>query len=172
MKSLLIIGAGGHGQVVAETAEACGYSKIEFIDDNSEIAIGRIIDLEKLKDQYKEAFVGIGNNIVRDKLIDRLVELGYRVPVLIHPSAYVSKSAEIMSGTIIEPKAIVNANSQVGRGCIISVGSIVDHNVQVGKACHINSGAIIMAGGVVDDFMKLEAREVVLGYQSLIVDKE
>lgn len=172
MKSLLIIGAGGHGQVVAETAEACGYSKIKFIDDNSEIAIGKICDLQKFKGLFEEAFVGIGNNRFRDKMIDMLLELGFSVPVLIHPTAYVSKTAEIRMGTIIEPKAIVNTNSVVGRGCIVSVGSIVDHDVQLGKACHINSGAIVKAGGIVDDFVKLEAGEVVLGYQSAIVHKE
>lgn len=172
MKSLLIIGAGGHGNVVAETAEACGYSSIEFIDDNNEKAIGKICDLSKFREKFEEAFVGIGNNIFRDKMIDTLIELGYRVPVLIHPSAYVSKSAEIFAGTIIEPKAIVNAHSVVERGCIISVGSIVDHDVTIGRASHINSGAIVKAGATVDDFVKLEAGEVVLGYQSAIVHKE
>lgn len=70
----------------------------------------------------------------------------------------------VTEGTIIEPKAIVNAHTQISEGGIISVGAIVDHDVLIGKFCHINSGAIVKAGAKVDDYRKLEAGEVVLGY--------
>lgn len=168
-KRLLIIGAGGHGKVVAEIAKDVGYSEIAFLDDNSPEAIGKIADFEKLKSQYREAFVGIGNNKLRGELIQKLQDCGYTVPVLIQPSAYVSKTASIGVGTVIEPKAIVNANSYIDTGCIISVGAIVDHNVEIGACCHVNAGAIVKAGGKVENFRKLEAGEVVLGYGSAIV---
>ena len=61
MKTLLIIGAGGHGKVVAEIAMAVGYQKIAFLDDNAPEAIGKIRDIEKWMD-YTEGFCGIGNN--------------------------------------------------------------------------------------------------------------
>ena len=170
MKSILVIGAGGHGQVVAEVAEACGYTRIDFLDDCSEAAIGKIQDMDKFQSQYKDAFVGIGNNILRKNLMNQLVELGYNIPVLIHPSSYVSKSASINKGTLIEPKAIVNTHSNIGSGSIISVGSIIDHDVSIGNFCHINSGSIVKAGASVDDLKKLEAGEVVLGYKSAIVN--
>ena len=165
-RKLLIIGAGGHGQVVAEIAMDLGYSKIDFIDDNSEIAIGKISDIEKYKNQYEDAFVGIGNNEMRENIILKLKKIGFHIPVLIHPSAYVSRSCKIKEGTIIEPKAIVNAHTQILEGGIISVGAIVDHDVLIGKFCHINSGAIVKAGAKVDNYRKLEAGEVVLGYES------
>lgn len=168
MKSLLIIGAGGHGQVVAEIAEELGYEKIDFLDDNSDIAIGKIDDIEKWI-SYKEAFCGIGNNKFRGEILNRLKCAGYIVPTLIHPSAYVSKSVVIAAGVVIEPKAIVNTHSIVGEGSIISVGSIVDHDVTIGECCHINSGAIVKAGGIVNAFEKMEAGEVRLGYKSAIV---
>lgn len=57
MHALLIIGAGGHGQVVAEVASACGYDKIDFLDDQNKCAIGKIKEFDKYLDQYKEAFV-------------------------------------------------------------------------------------------------------------------
>lgn len=56
MKSLLIVGAGGHGNVVAETAEACGYSNIQFVDYNNERAIGKLSDLKKLKVDFCRSF--------------------------------------------------------------------------------------------------------------------
>lgn len=169
MKRLLIIGAGGHGKVVAEVAQDIGYEKIAFLDDNSPEAIGRISDIEKFCNQYSDAFVAIGNNKLRSELLQKLQSCGYTVPVLIHPSAYVSRTATLGSGTVVEPKAIVNANSHIGEGCIISIGSIVDHDVEIGACCHINAGAIVKAGGKIDSFRKLEAGEVVLGYKSAIV---
>lgn len=169
MRSLLILGCGGHGKVVAEIAEDVGYEKIDFLDDNHPKAIGKINDFEKFKGQYEDAFVGLGNNKLRDELMQNLKDCGYEIPVLVHPSAYVSRTATIGIGTVIEPKAIVNANSCVGDGCIISVGAIVDHDVKIGSFCHVNAGSIIKAGAVVENFRKLEAGEVLLGYESAIV---
>ncbi len=168
---LLIIGAGGHGHVVAEVAEDCGYTDIAFIDDNSDVAVGKITDIITFKDKYQSAFVGIGNNKVRDKILRNLKKWGFEIPTLIHPSAYISRTAVVCEGTIVEPKAIVNANSRIGKGSIISVGAIVDHDVEIGKCCHVNSGAIVKAGGKLDDFIKLEAGEVVFGYESAVVKR-
>lgn len=162
--NLLIIGAGGHGRVVAEVAEACGYDQIAFLDDSSSEAIGKISDIEKFVMQFEHAFVGMGDNKLRRELIGRLENAGYKIPVLIHPTAYVSRTAAMGKGTVAEPKAIVNANTNIGIGCIISIGSIIDHDVMIGDYCHINSGAIVKAGARVDSFAKLEAGEVVLGY--------
>lgn len=169
MKRLLIIGAGGHGKVVAEVAQDIGYEQISFLDDNSPDAIGRISDIEKLSDNYSDAFVAIGNNKLRGELLQKLKECGYTIPTLIHPSAYVSRTASFGVGIVVEPKAIVNANSHIGEGSIISVGSIVDHDVEVGVCCHINAGAIVKAGGKLESFRKLEAGEIVLGYESAVV---
>ena len=163
-KSLLILGAGGHGKVVKEIAEAIGYTKIAFLDDNSAEAIGKIADSKDFVDEYKAAFVGIGNNKFRGELLARLEQEGYKIPVLVHPTAYVSKSAVIGKGTVVEPKAIVNANSKIGVGCIVSVGAIVDHDVVLEDSVHVNAGAICKAGSFVSRETKLEAGQVVKGY--------
>ena len=163
-KSLLIIGAGGHGKVVKEIAEALGYTNIAFLDDNNAEAIGKIADSKAFVNQFQEAFVGIGNNKFRDELLSRLEQEGFTIPVLIHPTAYVSKSAVIGKGTLVEPMAIVNANSKIGTGCIISVGSIVDHDAVLEDCVHVNAGAICKAGSFVSKETKLEAGQVVKGY--------
>lgn len=160
MKELLIIGAGGHGKVVAEIAEGIGYEEIAFLDDNSSEAIGKIADIEKFKEQYSNAFVGIGNNKLRGELIQKLLDCGYTVSVLIHPSAYISRTATVGIGTVIEPKVTVNANSKINEGCIISVGAIVDHDAEIGACCHIIAGVIVKAGGKITAFRKLEDGEV------------
>lgn len=163
-KSLLIIGAGGHGKVVKEVAEAVGYDKIAFLDDNSEEAVGKIADSKQFVQEYQAAFVGIGNNKFRNELLQRLEQEGFEIPALLHPTAYISKTAVIGKGTVVEPKAIVNANSKVGSGCIISVGAIVDHDVVLGDCVHVNADAICKAGSFVAKETKLEAGQVVKGY--------
>lgn len=170
--NLLIIGAGGHGKVVAEVAEDCGYEKIAFLDDNKSDVLGKTDDIEKFKDQFEYGFVGIGNNKFRGELIERLEKAGYRIPVLIHPTAYVSKTAKIGKGTVVEPKAIVNTNTIVGKGCIIQAGAIVDHDVVLGESVHVNAGSIVKGGAKVEAYTKLEAGEVVLGYQQAVVHNE
>ncbi len=164
MKKLLILGAGGHGQVVAETAAACGYGQIAFLDDNDLNVSGTISELDRFRDCYEECFVGIGNNRLRLELLQKAEASGFKLPVLIHPTAYVSGSARIQKGTIIEPMAVVNSHAMVGAGSIISVGAIVDHDALLENAVHINAGAVVKAGGMVGTFEKLEAGEVRLGY--------
>lgn len=162
--NLLIIGAGGHGKVVKEVAESLGmYEKIDFVDDNAEFAVGKTEDLQQIREEYEAAFVGIGNNVLRKELLARLQAYGYHIPVLIHPSAYISPSAKISYGTVVEPKAIVNANSVVKAGCIVSVGAIVDHDVVLEQCVHVNAGAICKAGSHVEETVKLEAGQVVKG---------
>lgn len=162
MKSLLIVGAGEHGQVVAEIAKDLDYKHIAFLDDNNPDVIGKIDEMENFCGQYTEAFCGIGNNKLRGEILRRLEMTGFHIATLIHMTAYVSKSAKIEPGTLVEPKAIINTNSTINKGSIISVGAIVDHNVCIGTCCHINAGAIVKAGGSVDDYQKLEAGQLVL----------
>ena len=160
MKKLLIIGCGGHGKVVREIAEDIGYTDIAFLDDNSNEAIGKISDMSTFYPQYNEAFVSIGNNKFRCQVISKLEECGFKVPNLIHPTAYVSKSSTISNGCLIEPLSVINANSSIGKGSIVSVGAIVDHDVNVGEFCHINSGAVVKSGGLVESYTKIDAGEV------------
>lgn len=178
-KRLLILGAGGHGRVVQEVAlsirnqdgEAM-YEIVDFLDDNADGAIGKISELEKFKNDYDEVFCGIGNNEMRKNLLETASALGFQIPVLIHPTAYISPSAQIEEGTVIEPKVTVNANAVIHRGCIISVGAIVDHDVVVGECAHVNAGAVCKAGAAVEDLFKLEAGEVIMGYPKAIVKEK
>ena len=160
MKSLLILGAGGHGAVVKEVAEACGYDKIDFLDDNIPHAIGKISELNIFK-EYESVFVSIGNNKLRKQLLDKAINLGFKTPILIHPDAYVSSSAKVEEATIIEPKAIVNSNAMIGRGCIISIGAVVDHNACIDEFAHINAGTIVKSAAHIKAFRRLEVGEIV-----------
>lgn len=158
MKSLLILGAGGHGTVVKEVAEECGYDQIGFLDDFFQDVLGKISELDKFT-HYENIFISIGDNKLRSKFMNKAISLDFNIPTLVHPTAYVSKSAQIGKGTIIEPKAVVNSNVKIGEGCIISVGAIVDHNVTIEDYVHINAGTIVKSGSVVEKYEKLTVKE-------------
>jgi UDP-N-acetylbacillosamine N-acetyltransferase len=162
--NLLIIGAGGHGIVVKETAEAVnGFGKIDFLDDKAGIAIGKCEDYKKFKQAYKYAFVALGNNELRAKWFKLLAVEGFILPVIVHPAAYVSPSAVVEDGTFISAKAAINTNTAIGKGCIISIGALVDHDCAIGEFSHINIGAVIKSGCKFGRFKDLDAGEVFSG---------
>ena len=139
--NLLIIGAGGHGKCVKETAELIGlFNKIDFLDDNSAEAIGPWADYEKFSASYSTAFIAIGNNELRATWFDKLTAAGFNLITLVHPTAYISQSAQIGPGTIVLPMAVLHANVTVKRGNIIGIGTLLDHNVKIDEFCHIDSG--------------------------------
>ena len=165
MKSLLILGAGGHGQVVKEIAEACGYDTVDFLDDKAPNAIGKLNEAPYLVPNYDSVIIAIGNNVLRRDITEKLEQFeGIKVITLIHPTAYISRSAVIGKGTVVEPNAIVNAHSKIGEGCIISVGAIVDHDSSIGYFSHINAGAICMAGSKISALTKVDAGKIIEGF--------
>lgn len=151
MENLLIVGAGGHGRVVAEAAELMGkWENIMFLDDRVDVdrvlghsIIGKLNDYKRFTDKCKDAIVCIGNNEKRLGLIEKLLEVGYKVPEIIHPKASVSRYSSIGAGSVILAGAVVNTNSSIGRGCIININSCVDHDSMVYDGVHIVSGAIV-----------------------------
>ena len=150
MDGLLIIGAGGHGKVVSEAAKLEGqFSKIAFLDDgNLESVlgchvIGGIEDYKSLKDEYKYAFVAIGNNKIRLNLIKNLENEGYIVPKILHPKAAVSEYSNIDIGTVILAGAVINVDTRIGKGCILNINSTLDHDSILEDGVHISSGAVI-----------------------------
>ncbi len=156
-KHIVIVGAGGHGRVCADIAEAAGLIVHGFADDNHEL--GDSINgyqcvantFEDIKDHcqpgYRLFFVAIGDNNVRSEIYKMAVALGYDIPSLIHPSAVISPHATIGLGTVIMAGAVVHANARIGNGCILSANCSVDYDCQIADSVHISPGVAI-AGGV------------------------
>lgn len=155
MKKLLILGAGGHGKCVLDIAKKSKqYNEISFLDDKNigDYVLGhRIIgDIKSYKDfisKYDDAIVAIGNNEVRLKLTERLIEEGYNLPIIIDPSATISSTSNIGQGTVVMPKATINTCVTIGKACIINSGAIVEHDCNIGDGVHLSPGAIL--GGTV-----------------------
>lgn len=155
-KNLLILGAGQYGQIVLETAEAMGcFDRIHFLDDQNPIAIGVLENYKKYYPEYECAFVAMGNPQLRLGWIEKLETVGYEVSCLIHPKAYVSKTATLTKGVIAEPMAVVQAGAIVETGGLLCAGCVVNHNSVVQKGCQIDCNAVVPARVVVPEMTKV-----------------
>jgi sugar O-acyltransferase (sialic acid O-acetyltransferase NeuD family) len=155
MTRLLIIGAGGHGAVVAEAAAEVGqWSEIVFLDDTDTEGrvlefpiLGKSGDLSSFLDGDTEVFVAIGDNRRRLELLRSIAEENARLATVIHPTACISPSASVSSGTVACAGVIVNARATVGLGCILNTAATIDHDCAIEDGVHISPGANL-AGNV------------------------
>lgn len=141
MKKIVIIGASGHGKVIADIAVRNGYEEIVFLDDNESIkecagfpVIGKTCEAEKISG---DKIVAIGNAEIREKIQRKLND----VVTLIHPDAVISRRVEIGEGSVIMAGSVINSDVIIGKGCIINTGSSVDHDCKIGDFTHISVGA-------------------------------
>jgi sugar O-acyltransferase (sialic acid O-acetyltransferase NeuD family) len=155
MSNLLILGAGGQGKVVAEIAGLMGqWERIAFLDDREDLrevmgipVIGKLSDYASCRDQFPSAFVAIGNNPLRIKWMESLLDEGFELPALVHPSSVISKSSELGAGTVVMAGAVINPDSRIGKGCIINTSSSIDHDCVLSNGVHISPG--VHLGGTV-----------------------
>lgn len=163
MKSLLILGAGGFGHMIQETARLLGYEKAVFLDDavKGPDVVGKCCDYESFLQQYDTAVAALGDNNMRLHWTEKLMEAGYHVPAIIHPSAVVSPSASIGNGSFIMQRAIVNTHTIVEHGVLINSGAVVDHDSHIGCGAHIGLGSVVKANCSIAPKVKVEAGEVI-----------
>ena len=142
----LVLGKGGFGTQLGEMlAEAGGYSRILYLDDQAPDAAGKLADYldPTIRERCTAAFVGLGNNELRLQWLQKLVAAGYQTPVFEHPAAEVCSSAVL------------------GAGCIINAGAIVDHNAVLEDGVHAAPRATIKAGATVERCMKVDSGEII-----------
>lgn len=147
MNRLVIIGASGHGKVIADIAVKNGYENIVFLDDDETIkecagfpVIGKTSLATKIDG---DKIVAIGNAQVREK-----IQSGIDTVTLIHPDAVVSRRVEIGEGTVVMAGAVINSDVKIGRGCIINTCASVDHDCTIGDYAHVSVG--VHVAGTVD----------------------
>lgn len=188
MNKLILVGAGGHSEVVQDIVAANGNLDLyAIVDDafNETVETDGIIHantnlIEKLDINDYEFCIAIGNNHVRKKLYEK-----FNIPVdkyvtLIHPSAVISKSAKIGYGTVVMPNAVINADTVTGNHCIVNTNAVVEHDnvladyvhvspsatlagtVSVGEGTHIGAGAVVIPGKNVGKWSVVGAGAVVI----------
>ena len=113
----------------------CGY---EVLGDDSSLAHLRL--------SVGSAIVTIGqikNSQPRKNATNTLLQLGFNIPTIVSPKAYVSSSASLGFGTTIGHFAVINSSARVGNNCIINTSSLVEHDAAVGDFCHISTKAVV-----------------------------
>ncbi len=153
---IVIIGANGHGKVIADIAKKNGYTNIIFLDDNTSVAKcngysvnGTIKDVNDYCD--RDFIVAIGNSQIRQKIQNQLVEMGMNLATLVHPHAVIGENATLGEGTVVMAGAIVNPCAKIGKGSIINTCASIDHDCLVGDFTHISVGAHIAGTVTIGD---------------------
>jgi sugar O-acyltransferase (sialic acid O-acetyltransferase NeuD family) len=151
---LIIIGASGHGKVVADIAIKMNkWQSITFLDDDESIktsmgleVIGKTADAFTYKHEA-DFFVAIGSNVTREKIQEKLIDEGLNVVSLIHPSLVIGSDVEIGIGTVVMAGVVINSSTRIGKGCIINTSSSLDHDNVIEDYVHISPG-VRTAGSV------------------------
>lgn len=156
MTALVVLGAGGHGAVVAEAAVASGdWDTVGFLDDAAETGqtvvgcsvLGELDSLSDFVDRDCRFLVALGNNKARGEYAGSIEGNGGVLARVIHPGAIVSPSASIGPGCVVFAGAVINARAVVNKGAIVNTCASVDHDCVVGEFVHISPGAHV-AGNV------------------------
>lgn len=157
-QNVLLVGGGGHCHSVIDVIEQQGKYHIYGIIDQKE-RVGETImgykiigcddDLSRLVSECSHAVITVGQIktcATRVKLYNCLKQIGYNLPTLVSPLAYVSQHATIGEGTVVMHHAIINANAAVGKNCIINTKALVEHDAEIEDFCHISTAAIVNGG--------------------------
>lgn len=178
-KKLIIIGASGHGKVVADIALLNGYDEIVFLDDDENIkdcagfpVVGKTSEAHKMDG---DKIIAIGNARIREKLQGAL-----HTVTLIHPQAVIGRNVNIGEGTVVMAGAVINSETRIGKGCIINTCASVDHDCVVGDYVHVAVGSHICgtvhvgnrtwigAGSTVSNNINI-SNDVIIGAGTIVV---
>ena len=163
-KKLVLVGGGGHCKVVIDAVkssdqfELCGIVDpnldrgisilgIEAIGDDSRL-------LELFRQGVKNAFItvgSIGDCSNRKRIYDNLKNIGFQLPVVVHPKAVIARDVELGEGTFIAAGAVVNPGVRIGKNVIINTSVSIDHDCKIADFVHIAPGATLCGGVEVAD---------------------
>lgn len=151
-EQVIIVGASGHGKVVADIVQLAGDQVVGFLDDNSNLpnlfvglpVLGRV---DKFKN-YKSCqfIIAIGNAAIRKRISEKMKNVQWYTAI--HPSAIVSDvEVSIGEGTVVMANAVINAGTTIGKHCIINSSAVVEHDNHIEDFVHVSVGAKL-AGNV------------------------
>lgn len=149
--TILVIGAGGHAKVVIEALRAAGFDPVGLLDARPDApallgvpVLGGDDALPRLRAQGIEAaVVALGANQARERAGEGLRALGFRLPAVVHPAAFVSPSARIEEGAVVMARAVVGTLAEIGPLAILNTGCVVEHDNRIGASAHIAPCAVL-----------------------------
>jgi len=145
---LYLYGCGGHSKVILDILIKQGRKVTAFVDDNPpsetktihNVPVYQTLDILPTITLDSQWIVAIGNNMIRQRIAEKLQALGYSFTTAIHPSAQIAMGVEIAPGTVIMPNVVLNTDTKIGHHVIINTGATIDHDCLVGDYCHIAPG--------------------------------
>jgi len=171
MKDIVIIGYSGHAYVVIETLNRMNRSVIGYFDTNEKEKnpynlsyFGSEVEEKNLSEfKSKEFFVGIGNNLRRQMVFNKMVnKFGYSIPMnVIDPSAVISSTASFKNGVLVASNVAVNALADIGQGVILNTSSVIEHECIIGDFSHIAPGAVLAGNVTIGDRSFVGANSVI-----------
>jgi sugar O-acyltransferase (sialic acid O-acetyltransferase NeuD family) len=151
-----VLGAGGHGKVVADVALCSGHEVVAFLDDSPGKVGTHIWGIPVLSwDRFladtalhgAALALAFGDNRARQRSVERVHAAGRDLATLVHPTAAVARTARLGAGTVVMAGAAVNPDAVVGDGCIVNTGAVVEHDCVIGDFAHLSPNAAL-GGGV------------------------
>lgn len=152
-EDIVIIGGGGHAKACIDVVQSTDlYNIIGYVDKEPKLDTKfniSYLGTDDILDKYIpdcSFLIGVGqikNPQPRVDIFEKMLKKGAKFPAIVSALAYVSKYAEIGTGTIIMHGAILQANVKVGNNCIINDRSLLEHDVIVGDYCHISTSATL-----------------------------
>jgi sugar O-acyltransferase (sialic acid O-acetyltransferase NeuD family) len=169
---IFVYGARGHGKVVADILLAGHKNVAGFIDDDESLIGSTVFDLPVLSreevlngDSVKtkvQLVLGVGDNQLRHRLFARCESQGVEVISAIHPTAAVSKFADVRRGTVVMAGAVINPHAVIGVAAIINSGAVIEHDVLVGDYAHVSPNAAMGGESRLGSFSQLGMCAVIL----------
>ncbi len=163
-QDIIILGSGGHAKVVIDIIEAAdvyniiGITDVSIEKENSYCGYPILGDDDILSDFFKKGVqnvaIGVGgyrNNNKRKEVFNKVKLMGFYIPVLIHPSANISKSVIIDEGCVIFQGVNINTDVKIGKNNIIATGSNIDHETSLGNHVLISAGVTIGGNVEIED---------------------
>ena len=158
--AVVVYGAGGQARVLLELMDRAGICPIAGILDDNPAFHGTKIEgipvLGPIDDKFANfvrvyrihrAVIAVGDNALRKRFAEHARAVGLRLPVLIHPNAYVSPTATLGDGTVVMAGAVVNTRVKMGELGIVNTRAAIDHDCDLGDCVHIAPGATL-AGNI------------------------
>jgi sugar O-acyltransferase (sialic acid O-acetyltransferase NeuD family) len=154
-EKIVLIGGGGHCHSVIDVIEQENKFEIIGIIDKKELVGKKVLkyeiiasdnDLSEIFKTCKNAVITVGqieSSKLRTKIFNNLRKIGFTLPVIISPIAYVSKYSKIQEGTVILHHALVNANVKIGCNCIINTKALIEHDAIIEDYCHISTASVV-----------------------------
>ena len=150
-RSLVLVGAGGHADVVRAAAEASGWRVTAHVDTTlARDAVHRGLPIlggadaiARSEDLGGAIHVAIGDNATRMQLCARLQCKGVVLATIVHPAAFVDPSASLGPGSAILAGAIVNPLAKLACAVVVNTGAIVEHHCAIADGVHVAPGAVM-----------------------------